>query len=190
MPNGETIETPAATPPATETPATPETLLGGAAPATETPAAEAPADYEIRLPEGVEADANLLGALKASVKDPESAQKLADTFFEVQAKASEHARTKWAEQQETWVKELKADKDFEANMFAVSAAMRQFGDEELSGFLNDSGLGNHPALFRLMASVGKALAENSVAGTNPPATAKSNEDPILKLYNHPTSKQR
>ena len=87
-----------------------------------------------------------------------------------------------------WVDEVKADKDlgganFDANLKQGQSALRRFGSEALTKLLDDSGLGSHPEFVRLFAKVGKAIAEDSVAGTTGGTRQDSSEQQILQqLY--------
>ncbi len=80
---------------------------------------------------------------------------------------------------ESWVKELKADKDFGGEHWSTSlqhinAAMKEFGNDDIRGLFNATGLGNHPALVKFMASVGKALLEpGTMRGAAVPGKEKS-----------------
>ena len=69
-------------------------------------------------------------------------------------------------------------------------ATRLAGDDDLREFLGNSGLGNHPALFRLMRNVGKTLAENTMDGTQNANQPNQDADPTYKLFDHPSSRQR
>lgn len=64
-----------------------------------------------------------------------------------------------------------------------------YGDDELKGFLNDTGLGNHPAMVKLFAKLGSGLKEDGLRGTQganlTPADAQSKINAILQDPNHP-----
>jgi hypothetical protein len=161
-----------------------------AAPAAVVPAVEpAKAEpIEVKLPEGVEADPTLIEALKGAAKDSKGAQALLDTYVAAQAKAVEQQKTAWEQTQKTWVESLKTDKDFggaqfDANLQTARKAVTRFGSPELKAFLDESGLGNHPEIVRTFARIGKAIAEDSIAGvTAPPPGQKSEEDLLRALY--------
>lgn len=141
---------------------------------------------EVKLPEGVEADPALLEAVKSAAKDGESAQALVDKFFEVQKAADERARAAWETQQRQWVEQLRAAPDIGGERWSESLqhaarAMQQFGSPELRKLLDDTGLGNHPELVKCFIAVGKALAEDTVAGTAA-AAAPSREQGLRSLY--------
>jgi hypothetical protein len=157
--------------PATAPAAAPEPAgLLGAAPAApaEAPAA-APAAVSIVLPEGVEADGEVLGqfqALAGEAKlDAKQAQKIADLGVAMVQKQAEAIGKAWQDQRAAWVEGLKADPDwggakFGATVEDANRALRQFGDAELLNDLKDLGLDNHPGLVRAFARVARATAED------------------------------
>lgn len=141
------------------------TLLGGSA--------EAPAEIELKLPDGFQADDELLGSFKASAKElglkSEGAQKLFDLY--AKAAQSEQAKVEadFRAQSETWVKEIRADKEIggealQGNLRAANGVVTRFGGKDAHEVLNATGLGNHPAFVRMFARIGKALAEDNSGG--------------------------
>lgn len=50
--------------------------------------------------------------------------------------------------------------NFEANVKLTNEAVAKYGDAEFSSLLKDSGLGDHPAVLRFLASVGKTIKQN------------------------------
>lgn len=156
---------------------------GGKAKAKETD----PAPIEVKLPEGVEAAPELLEALKGAAKDSASAQALADAYVKVQAAAVEKQQADHAARVKSWAEELKADPEFgganfDGNVKAAHRAIVRFGDDGLKNFLNGSGLGNEPSLVRAFARIGKAIAEDSVAGSSAPAAGKTEQDGLRDLF--------
>ncbi|MBH2961615.1 peptidase [Serratia marcescens] len=126
----------------------------------------APEKYEFSAPEGQELDANALAVFEPIAKElglsQEQAQKLVDIYPQIQQQQAEA----WSKQVSDWGEQVKADKEiggdkFNASVGAAQRALDQFGNPELREYLNASGLGNHPALVRFCAKVGKAMAEDS-----------------------------
>lgn len=126
----------------------------------------APEKYEFTPPEGQELDANALAVFEPIAKElglsQEQAQKLVDIYPQLQQQQAEA----WSKQVSDWGEQVKADKEiggdkFNASVGAAQRALDQFGNPELREYLNASGLGNHPALVRFCAKVGKAMAEDS-----------------------------
>src|SRR6266576_1030671 len=63
----------------------------------------------------------------------------------------------------TKLKEEFGDKH-EARIDLARSVVAKFGGEELTNYLNDSGLGNHPSLIKALAKVGDAMLEDRVTG--------------------------
>ncbi|QPT15226.1 peptidase [Serratia rubidaea] len=131
----------------------------------------APEKYEFSAPEGQELDANALSVFEPIAKElglsQEQAQKLVDIYPQLQQQQAEA----WSKQVADWGEQVKADKEiggdnFNASVGAAQRALDQFGNPELREYLNASGLGNHPALVRFCAKVGKSMAEDSIVMPN------------------------
>lgn len=131
----------------------------------------APEKYEFSAPEGQELDANALAVFEPIAKElglsQEQAQKLVDIYPQIQQQQAEA----WSKQVADWGEQVKADKEiggdkFNASVGAAQRALDQFGNTELREYLNASGLGNHPALVRFCAKVGKAMAEDTFVVPN------------------------
>ncbi len=70
-------------------------------------------------------------------------------------------------QLKTWENEAKADKEiggdnYEQNVATAVKAVEAFGDQDLKDVLNQSGLGNHPAVIRAFVKAGAQLKEAPV----------------------------
>lgn len=140
------------------------------------------APLDVKLPDGVEADPDLLGALRTVAKESglkgEHAQQLADAYVAAQQRAEAKSREAWEQQQQAWVQELKAAKDFgggafDRNVQVANRAIERFGSKELREVLNATGLGNHPEVLRFALRVGKALAEDSIGDVGVGATPQA-----------------
>lgn len=180
---------PAAADPSAQVPADTQTAADSAAPASADPAkpaddkpAGAPDAYTFDAPEGVSLDATVMDAFSAAAKAANLPQDAAQSILasvapviaEQQRAAVEAVRTQWAD-------EARADKEFGGdklpeNLAIAQSALRQFGDESLNTFLNESGLGNHPGVIRMLWKVGKAIGEDGFvkggASTNQPRSAQ------------------
>lgn len=163
----------------TATPASPGAAAPAASPSTgaAAPTTGVQADWRLKPPEGLEAGDALAKfetlAKEAGLK-PEAAQAAVE-LWAAEAKASQAKATAAQAAQldqlhASWTTALKADREvggaeFDANTQVARRAMAKFATPELRGFLEETGLGNHPELVRFMFRVGKALSEDSVAGT-------------------------
>lgn len=133
--------------------------------------------YDLKLPDGVELD--------------ETGQALADAFKEIahgahmSNEAYNQAVQKWQEFTDQAVNEMQAQmerqreeaeselrkewgKDYDGNLNVANRAIKQFAGDEMVEFLNgtelkDGGvLGNHPAMVRLFAKLGRQMSEDGV----------------------------
>ena len=171
-----------ATPPAGST--TPPPAGGTSQAPTETPPAE------LKFPDGT--DAGLMEAFRGVAGELKleapAAQKIVDSFTKAQsalfAKWDSEAKAERAK----WSEEIKADKEFggqafDANVQHARRAVAKYGGTDLAKLLDSTGLGDHPVVLRTFMRLGKALAEDSVAGTtNTPATASNGSLDLKKLY--------
>jgi hypothetical protein len=133
--------------------------------------AEVPETYEFKFEDGLEVDPDTLTGLSETAKELGLTQEQAQKIADLGAKQSE----RWAGAQQTamdnaekqWVADVKADEEIggdklNENLAVAKQALDKFGTPELTSFLKESRLGNHPELIRLMNRVGKAIAEDSV----------------------------
>ncbi len=131
----------------------------------------------IVLPENSFLSADMLAALKqqaAQIKLPlPVVQKWVEqenNRLDQQVKQQAHEKQ---EQVRVWAQETRALYDEEEISRAVRAA-DAFGGPELRQLLEETGLGNHPAIVRTFAAVGKRIAEDiSVVGTAQANTDKT-----------------
>jgi hypothetical protein len=141
----------------------------------------APEKYELKAPDGVTLDAEVLGEFEGLARDlnlsQEKAQKVTDLGARLaqkwatnQAEAIQTAAAEWATSSST-DKEFGGDKLTE-NLAISKKALDAFGTPELKTLLNDSRLGNHPEVIRFMYRAGKAISEDRmVTGGAGPVTA-------------------
>jgi hypothetical protein len=136
-----------------------------------------PAPVEVSVPEGVELDKGFLEAVKAG--DP---QKVVDAYL-AQQKAAD---AEWAKQGQAWVQQVRSDPELGgANLQATEAACRKamarFGSPALAKTLVEFGLDNHPELVRAFARMGKAIGEDSIAGTATSAEKQAPADDYTSM---------
>jgi hypothetical protein len=156
-------------------------------------------DYEkFTVPEGLVLDEALLGEVAPIFKEAglsqAVAQKLVDKYAaHVQAQTSsmqEKQVKAWTDQLTEWKEETKKDHGagLKDAISYASRAIDKFGTPRLREVLDQTGLGNHPELVRILSRIGKAISEDSFIdpGTNTP-NAKEGID-TSRLYNHPSQK--
>lgn len=140
------------------------------------------APVELKLPDGLEVDAKLVDGFKATATelglDSAKAQKVFDTFVgfqQAQVKASDEA---FAKQDAAWVAALKSDAElggekWDATRADIGRAAKHFKAGPALKLLEASGLGNNVELVRFVAGVGRALREDSIAGTTNASSSKA-----------------
>lgn len=151
------------------------------------PADKVPEDgkYDLKMPDGVELDAELAAALGPEFKDlgltNAQAQKLVDKYIATQqARATKQAEG-WAGTVQKWADDAKADKEiggdkWDSTVKSAQRAVNSLGTPALKEYLEASGGGNHPEVIRLMAKVGAMIKEDNPAsggaeGAGEPAEA-------------------
>lgn len=132
----------------------------------------APEKYEFTAGEGVELDAEALKDFEPVARElnltNEQAQKLVDAYStKILPLVQKQQAEAWQKQTEGWAEAVKADKEIGgANLTSsISSAQRAleiFGDADLKQYLNETGLGNHPALVKAFVKVGKAMSEDNM----------------------------
>lgn len=133
------------------------------------------AKLELKLPNGVDAKDLTVAEFKKlaaqSGLDSAKAQSLYDfgqkTIGAAQKAVVDGQAAQMKTAREGWVSSLKADKDFGGSNFEANVALGRravaYGGDELKAFLNETGAGDHPAVVKFLAKVGKALGEDTVA---------------------------
>lgn len=172
------------------------------APATDaSPLIGAPDDYDVAafaMPEGVEFDAEMFDLVKDDLKgldlSQEGAGKIVALFAEkVTPKIAERVQSEiertGQEISAQFARDLQADpvvggaKLKEAQAMAAKAIASALPDAEarttFSQFLNESGLGNHPLLMRVIVAGGRAMSE----ATTPAGAAVAEKSTTEKFYN-------
>lgn len=146
----------------------------------------APESYDFKAPDGASFDSAVVASFSEVAKElnlsQDAAQKILDKVAPVmqtrQAEALEAARNEWASS-------ARADKEFGGdklaeNLGVAKKALDTFGSPELRTLLNETGLGNHPELIRLMYRAGKAISEDRFVGSQQGGAAP--RDPAKVLF--------
>lgn len=148
----------------------------------------APEAYEdFTLPEGMEMDVEVLGAFKNLAKElniPQAkAQQLIDFQTQLATKQAEEYQTAVAKQSQEWAASIKNDpeiggENYEKSVASAIKVIQSFGDPALTELLNQSGLGNHPALFKFCHRISAAISEDKfvLPGSQSSTGRKSNEE--------------
>ena len=143
-------------------------------PAADDDAGKVPADgkYALKMPDGVELDAELADAFGPEFVEPNltnaQAQKLVDKYIGIQeARMAKQGET-FAKTTAGWVDQAKKDAEiggdkWNASVQAAQRAVNRLGTPALKEYLNASGGGNHPELIRFMAKAGAMISEDNPA---------------------------
>lgn len=154
MPNEPVVVTPAAAV-ATPTPASPAVVAPAA---VATPAAVAPAAV---VPAAVVPDAAAEAAKAAK------ATLVADTRKAAEADFKKGLTDASAKQAAEWSNLAKTDKEFggaffDANLVTAKKVIESLAPPAFKQYLNDTGLGNHPEMIRLMLKIHKLVGEDKL----------------------------
>ena len=98
------------------------------------------------------------------------AEKLAESYHKIEEERMQQYETQKQALMDDWVNQVKQEfgPEFDNRVKIAQAAVRTFGGEELKNFLNETGLGNHPAMVKAFAEIGKELGEDKLV--NPEST--------------------
>tara|TARA_R110000824_G_C15230756_1_gene678506 strand:- start:1739 stop:2491 length:753 start_codon:yes stop_codon:yes gene_type:complete len=120
------------------------------------------------LPEGIEVDQGLLDGVKEIAGKhsipKEAVQELVDAYSKRFTDADNTLKDQWSEIEQGWIKSAKTDKEiggerFETSVKKANVALDRFGTPELREALDQTRLGNHPEMIRLMSKIGEAISE-------------------------------
>lgn len=149
-------------------------------------AAVVPEKYEFKAPEGTEYDPEVLESFSAAAKEAGLTQDAAQKLIEKMAPA---LSVRQADQiqavHKEWQEGSKADKEFGGehlpeNLGVARKALDTFGTPELRKLLDETGLGNHPEVIRLLYRTGKAISEDKFVSGSP--GGKAGVDATNVLY--------
>ena len=140
----------------------------------------APEEYaDFTLPEGIEADPDLIAEFKTEAKRLNLSQEDAQKLVDIQAKLAEKQGKAILEQHQKTVKEwadqVKQDlgADYQKELSYAAKAINKFGTPELREFFNATGIGNHPELVKVFINIGKQISEDAFVEGKTKAAPKS-----------------
>lgn len=168
---GGVDSTPPAAPPTEEqTPSSEDGAEGSedSQPSEDTEAPKnAPEKYEFKVPEGTEISEESLEVYAELAKEMDLTQEAAQALVDKLAPTivqQQQARVDALKQE--WLTQSKNDKEFggkelDANLSIAKAARDKFASKEFIDFLENTGVGNHPEMIRMLYRVGQTLKEDS-----------------------------
>lgn len=141
--------------------------------AEQTPAEKTvvPVKYELKLPEGSTLKPSRLEELAATYKDSgvpnEAVQALVEHESEAHAAWREGLKAEAKAQVTDWYKAAESDPEiggakFKESVNLANQVVNRFGSDALKAQLNESGLGNHPELMRMISRIGRAMAPDQL----------------------------
>jgi hypothetical protein len=148
--------------------------------AAEAKAAGAPEAYaDFKMPEGIVIDEPGLEALKATAKDLNLSQDAAQTLVDQAVAMRQRDVDAIVAVRQEWLDASKADKEFggdklDENLAVAKRGLEAYGTPALSALLNETGLGNHPEIIRLLVKAGRTASEDRiVTGRTGPTTDRA-----------------
>lgn len=128
----------------------------------------APESYRLTVPEGMTVDQELLGAATPVLRElglnDEQASKLAPLAAQVQERTISTLNDEYAALRADWSRQTKADPHLGGERWPetqrmLSVALQAGGaDSEFRKVMNQSGIGDHPAVIRVFRRLGEKIA--------------------------------
>lgn len=164
-----------------------------------------PEKYEYTLPDGLAADAAIVERTSAIARDlglgNDAAQKLLEKGLASEKEATaqrdaiiaswQKGGAEYVKRDETWKAQALADKDLgggDSAKFAVhiekaQQALAKYGPE-LKSYLDETGLGSHPAAIKFLSRVGAAMSEGAmvVGSIGKGSTPKSDAETLYPAH--------
>jgi hypothetical protein len=135
------------------------------------------ASYDFKLPEGFIGDDALTTAAKdtfaAAGVPPDKAQGLVDLFGKAMKASADAQVAAHNTQQNTWLTEINSMPEFtgptrETSLASIGKLFDEFGTPEAKAALNSYGVGNNPALVRMMLKIASTVSEGGPTGQGRP----------------------
>lgn len=127
--------------------------------------------YKLTMPEGLELDQSLLDEVSPIWKEKgfthEEAQALTDKYIKNHTERAEKVADEWNDTVTKWGDQTKTDKEiggdkFDASLKTAKSTLDRYGTPELRAALDNSGMGSHPELIRLLVKVGNATTDDDI----------------------------
>jgi hypothetical protein len=131
--------------------------------------------YDLKLSENSLLDQkrleDVVAYAKANKLTPEQAQGLLSREEALVKSAVDEHNNAIAKQTEEWKQASLADKEiggpeFNKNVEMAHRVLKDFGNDTINKFLEESGFGNHPDVLRMFVRLGKATAEDRIINPN------------------------
>ena len=136
-----------------------------------------PENYEFKLGEGLTITDELKGKFTEIAKGAKLTQQQADALLEMHSSILLDYMRQTEEKVNGWVEECqKAGYLSEANLGYAKSAINYFGGSDAMNALVETGAINHPAVFKMVMTIGQLIAEDAPPKGEPPKGPKSSAD--------------
>lgn len=157
----------------------------------------APEAYDFKVSEEYSLTPEIVEAVSPVLKKynltQEAAQELADVHMDLLRKQNEAMYSAQAAQVAAWKEEAQKDPEFgganyEKNVGLARVALKHMISdnkqeaETLRDILDGSGMGNHPAVLKAFARIGKLISEDSVLGKGEMGGRSKGFDPETDMF--------
>lgn len=129
-----------------------------------------PEPYEIEAPEGYPITPENLKSLNAHFNELGLTKEQAEKALAYRAEQYAAFQASQQEQRKSWITEIQADKEYGGEKFkeTVADAKRALAQFDEGGtirtLLEETGYGDNPAIIKVFAKVGRAMAEDKIVG--------------------------
>ena len=115
---------------------------------------------------------------------PEALQEMVDLYANRMTDAEGKINNQWKEIEEGWKDSAKTDKEiggdnFDVKLEKAKRALKVFGTPELNEALEQTRIGNHPELIRLLSRIGEKITEDGGFDTGNSAGQRSRGDVLF-----------
>lgn len=168
-------------------PPAPESKPGNPPPGGE----QKPVTYELKVPNGTLLEKSDVEKIAAYARErglsQEDAQKVLERDNEILMSYAARQKAQTEEARNSWAEATKSDRELggEKLQQTVEVARRvidRFGSEEFKKQLNDTGLGNHPELIRILYRVGKVMSSDQTILGGAPAKPVESKSAAEVIY--------
>lgn len=150
-----------------------------------------PEKYELKMPDGSPLDKEAITRVENFAKANKLSNEEAQQVLEVENTAvktfADKQQADMEQTKKTWLDQSTNDKEFGGenlgkNVELSRRVVDKFGSQEFRNALNETGLGNHPELIRMLSRIGKAIGEDELVIGRTGAKPEDKPDVAKKLY--------
>lgn len=156
-------------------------------------------DFTALMPEGVEIDESMVGAMAPVMKElnlsQADANKLVESYIKSTTEAAQQQANAVSDMLTGWYETAKADKEigqgkWDESVEHANAFLKKFGTPELiEQVMKGQGMGNHPEMIRIFARAGKATADDQAPSGGNIDTSKDKSTEEMWYPTTPSTKK-